>query len=148
LTAIKRLRETKKPFHRMRNDCSIHAAVRAQHSQFAAGQGGEFGELHCKLCKQCRSNPVSGQSLPKTGVFSMYAGDYRLFRAQNARNRNRKTGAEFAEARHWRAITRGSGQFSLSSGLPGWRRSADRTCLHEISLLTGNFTGKFAISRC
>jgi hypothetical protein len=69
LTAIKRLRETKKPFHRMRNDCSIHAAVRAQHSQFAAGQGGEFGELHCKLCKQCRSNPVSGQSLPKTGVF-------------------------------------------------------------------------------
>ena len=29
---------------------------------------------------------------------------------------------------------------------PGWRRSADRTGLQENSLLTGNFTGKFAIS--
>ena len=27
----------------------------------------------------------------------------------------------------------------------GWRRSADRTCLHANSLLTGNFTGKLAI---
>jgi hypothetical protein len=25
----------------------------------------------------------------------------------------------------------------------GWRRSADRTCLHANSLLTGNFTGNF-----
>src|SRR3954463_14324887 len=31
--------------------------------------------------------------------------------------------------------------------LPGWRRSADRTCLHTNSLLTGNFTGNFAILR-
>jgi hypothetical protein len=30
-------------------DCRIRAAVRAQHSQFAAGQRGEFGELHWKL---------------------------------------------------------------------------------------------------
>src|SRR5258708_21089072 len=28
----------------------------------------------------------------------------------------------------------------------GWRRSADRTRLHANSLLTGNFTGNFAIS--
>jgi hypothetical protein len=28
---------------------------------------------------QCRSNPVSGRNLPKTGVFQMSAGDYRLF---------------------------------------------------------------------
>jgi hypothetical protein len=33
---------------------------------------------------QCRSNPVSGRSLPKTGVFRMSAGDYRLFRPGNA----------------------------------------------------------------
>jgi hypothetical protein len=31
------------------------------------------------------------------------------------------------------------------TGLVGWRRSADRTCLQPNSLLTGNFTGKFAI---
>jgi hypothetical protein len=30
--------------------------------------------------------------------------------------------------------------------MPGWRRSADRTRLHANSLLTGNFTGNFAIS--
>jgi len=29
---------------------------------------------------------------------------------------------------------------------PGWRRSDDRTRLHANSLLTGNFTGNFAIS--
>jgi hypothetical protein len=29
--------------------------------------------------------------------------------------------------------------------LAGWRRSADRTCLHPNSLLTGNLTGKFTI---
>jgi hypothetical protein len=32
-----------------------------------------------------------------------------------------------------------------SGGVPGWRRSADRTRLHANSLLTGNFTGNFAI---
>jgi hypothetical protein len=29
--------------------------------------------------------------------------------------------------------------------LTGWRRSADRTRLHGNSLLTGNFTGNFAL---
>jgi hypothetical protein len=29
--------------------------------------------------------------------------------------------------------------------MPGWRRSADRTRLRCNSLLTGNFTGNFAI---
>jgi hypothetical protein len=36
---------------------------------------------------------------------------------------------------------------SLKRGMPGWRRSADRTRLHANSLLTGNFTGNFAILR-
>jgi hypothetical protein len=30
--------------------------------------------------------------------------------------------------------------------MPGWRRSADRTCLCVISLQTGNFAGKIANS--
>jgi hypothetical protein len=33
----------------------------------------------------------------------------------------------------------------LSALSPGWRRSADRTCLRADSLLTGNFTGKLTI---
>jgi hypothetical protein len=36
---------------------------------------------------------------------------------------------------------------SLKPRLVGWRRSADRTRLRANSLLTGNFTGNFAISR-
>jgi hypothetical protein len=34
---------------------------------------------------------------------------------------------------------------SLKRGMPGWGESADRTRLLAISLLTGNFTGNFAI---
>src|SRR5882757_9577592 len=34
---------------------------------------------------------------------------------------------------------------SVKAGLRGWRRSADRTRLQANSLLTGNFTGNFAI---
>src|SRR6478735_10583042 len=39
-----------------------------------------------------------------------------------------------------------SGNVVVRTGLPPWRRSADRTCLHANSLLTGNFSGNFAIS--
>jgi hypothetical protein len=34
---------------------------------------------------------------------------------------------------------------SPSAGLAGWRRSADRTGLQANSLVSGNFTGNFAI---
>src|ERR1700720_4494875 len=76
----------------------------------------------------------------------MSAGDYRLFRSENTQNRSPETGGQFAKARHWRAFLRVSGTVSPSAGLPGWRRSADRTRLQANSLLTGNFTGNFAIS--
>jgi hypothetical protein len=95
-------------------------AVRAGHSQFAGGHGGESGELHCKLCQQCRSNPVSGRNLPKTGVFQMSAGDYRLFCSGNAPNRSLETGRKCVKARHWRAFLRVSGTVSLTAALPGW----------------------------
>jgi hypothetical protein len=39
----------------------------------------------------------------------------------------------------------GKGNMRVRTGLPPWRRSADRTRLHANSLLTGNFTGSFAI---
>ena len=34
---------------------------------------------------------------------------------------------------------------SPTTALPGWRRSADRTSLQANSLVSGNFTGNFAI---
>jgi hypothetical protein len=42
-------------------------------------------------------------------------------------------------------LSRLIGRSGRMPGLPGWRRSADRTYLRPISLLTGNFTGNFAI---
>jgi hypothetical protein len=50
----------------------------------------------------------------------MSAGDYRLFRSENAQNRSPETGGQFAKARHWRAFLRVSGTVSPSAGLPGW----------------------------
>ena len=52
-----------------------------------------------------------------------------------------------ARARQRRAFLLLAGVLSLTSGLAGWRRSADRASLRANSLLTGNLTGKFAIPR-
>ena len=107
----------------------------------------KFAVSTASSATQCRSNPVSGRNLPKTGVFQMSAGDYRLFRSENAQNCSPETGGQFAKARHWRAFLRVSRTLSLSAGPPGWGGSADRTRLRANSLLTGNFTGNFAILR-
>src|SRR5207244_1990393 len=56
-----------------------------------------------------------------------------------------ETGHRIAKARHWRALLQVSGTITPSTGLPGWRRSADRTSLQANSLVSGNFTGNFAI---
>jgi hypothetical protein len=50
----------------------------------------------------------------------MSAGDYRLFRFENAQNRSPETGGQFAKARHWRAFLRVSGTVSPGAALPGW----------------------------
>ena len=79
------------------------------------------------------------------GIFRCPAGDFRRFRPERVEIRSLETEGQFAKARHWRAFLRVSGTISPSAGLPGWRRSADRTRLQANSLLTGNFTGNFAI---
>ena len=72
----------------------------------------------------------------------MLVGDYQLFRAGSGQIRSPETGYQFAEARHWRGFLALPRVKSPDAGLPGWRRSADRTRLQTNSLLTGNFTGK------
>jgi hypothetical protein len=94
---------------------------------------------------QCRSSPVSGPRLPKTGIFQISAGDYRRFRSHSGRFRSPETVSRFAQARHWRAFLSLLRAKSPVVGLVGWRRSADRTRLWADSLLTGNFTGNLAI---
>jgi hypothetical protein len=49
----------------------------------------------------------------------MSAGDYRLFRAENAENRSLETNGQFAEVGRWRAFLRVPGASSPSAGLPG-----------------------------
>ena len=53
---------------------------------------------------QCRSNPVSGGRLPKTGIFQMWAGDYRRFRAKIVQIGSIETDVEFTKGRNWRAL--------------------------------------------
>jgi hypothetical protein len=87
---------------------------------------------------------VSRASLQKTGVFLDSAGDFWEFSPQKVRTS--------VSRNYWRPEKPAfGGPFSskegnsLKRGLPGWRRSADRTRLQANSLLTGNFTGKIAI---
>lgn len=69
---------------------------------------------------QCRSNPVSGRRLRKTGVFQTSAGDYRLFGSGNLENWSLETGTSSTEARLWRAFPQVPGTSSLSPTLAGW----------------------------
>jgi hypothetical protein len=55
------------------------------------------------------------------------------------------TGGRIAKATYWQAFLRLFGTVSQRVTLPGWRCSADRSCLQDDSLLTGNFAGKFGI---
>jgi hypothetical protein len=123
----------------MADNTPVGEAVRAGHSQFAVGQGREFGAT------QCRSNPVSGRGLPKTGIFQISAGDYRRFRSRSGQFGSPETDSQFPKARYWWAFLRLRRVKSPGAGLPGWRRSADRTSLQGNSLVSGNFTGNFAI---
>jgi hypothetical protein len=85
-----------------------------------SGQGGEFGQLYCHLATQCRSNPVSGPGLPKTGIFQISAGDYQRFRSGAAQIRCLETHLQFTKARHWQAFLAFPRVMSPGAGLPGW----------------------------
>jgi hypothetical protein len=80
---------------------------------------GEFGELHCKLGHAVQIEPGLRPQSPKTGIFRVSAGDYRLFCSGNARNRSLETGRKYVKARHWQAFLRVSGAVSLTAGLVG-----------------------------
>src|SRR5947209_14677445 len=72
--------------------------------------------------------------------------DFRHFRPAAPVIGSLETTCGIAKARHWRAFLQSVEAAPRSAPPPGWRRSADRTGLQTNSLLTGNFTGKFAIS--
>ena len=98
----------------------LGAAVRTRRSQITGGQAENLASCTASSATQCKSNPVSGRGLPKTGIFQISVGDYWLFRSENAQNRSPETDGQFAKARHWRAFVRVSGTVSPSAGLVGW----------------------------
>ena len=75
----------------------------------------------------------------------MWVGDYGRFRPKIVQIWSLETAHQSAKARNWRAFLRCARVQSPVDGLAGWRGSADRTRLQANSLLTGNFTGNFAI---
>ena len=71
----------------------IRAAVRTQHSQFVGGHSEEFGDIPLQARpRSADRTPVSSRSLPRTEVFQMSAGDYRLLRSENGQDQSLETG--------------------------------------------------------
>ena len=67
--------------------------ARSEIPDFMTGSSETTANWTVAPATQCRSNPVSGSSLPKTGVFRISAGDYRLFGSENVENWSLETGA-------------------------------------------------------
>jgi hypothetical protein len=59
-----------------------------------------LGERQSRPATQWRSNPVSGVGLPKTGIFAVAAGDFRLIRPSVRTFGSVETVLRIAKARH------------------------------------------------
>jgi hypothetical protein len=94
--------------------------VRAQHSQLAAGQGGEFGELDCKLGHAIPIKPGLQPLSPENGNISNIRRTLSASSVPAGQFRSLETGGEFTEARHWWGFLQALGPFSLTAGLVGW----------------------------
>jgi hypothetical protein len=73
---------------------------------------------------QCRSNPVFGRRLPKTGIFQISGGDCRLILRESGQIWSPETDGGFVKARHWRAFPALLGAKSPGVGVPGWGGSS------------------------
>jgi hypothetical protein len=103
------------------------------------------GRIHCGPYHSVRAKFVSGESLLKTGTSAVLAGDFRQFLARVAFFRRLETCYKCVKTPQNAGFSPTRCSLSLVERVAGWRRSADRACLRIDSLLTGNFTGNFAI---
>src|SRR5258705_1930439 len=91
---------------------------------------------------QWRSKSVSPKSLPKREYLGVWPETF-----DNFSLRLWQFGVWKRQKTLFCRLSRDYGAIYLRlTGLVGWRRSADCTCLRANSLLTGNFSGNFAIS--
>lgn len=101
-------------------------------------------EAHCDIYHAVDSFQGLQGEFQKTGVFLNSAGDFREFSVQKFERRSLETVGEEKSPGGPSCYLR---KKSRKRGQPGWRRSADRARLRPNCLLTGNFTGNFAILR-
>jgi len=100
-------------------------------------------EIHCVDRAAVLIEPVSSDSLPKTGIFAETAGDFWRF-PPHVRQRGSPETQAIARKPVFPARFRVSRKARQIAGMRGWRRSANRTrLLPKIPCyITGNFTGK------
>jgi hypothetical protein len=102
--------------------------------------------MTAKRPAQCKSNPVSGRSLHKTGIIPEVAGDFRRLALQNRRNGRRETKPNSRNAGISGLISHFFG--SRAERRNAWLATQCRSHLSPAnSLQTGNFTGKITILR-
>jgi hypothetical protein len=111
------------------------------------GQSAETSKATLATPLQRRSNPVSADLLPKTGISSVVAGDFRQIGLGCREIGRLETTSRIAKTRRWRAFLLNLAPSSHTSELNGWRRSADRTRLQVDALPLGIFERKSAISQ-
>jgi hypothetical protein len=108
--------------------------------------GENAANCNARSATQCRSNPVSRSQSPENGNISNIRRRLSAISLpETPIPEPGETDSQFAKARHWRAFVALQRARSAGAGLLGWEHSADHTRLHANSLLTGNFTGNFAI---
>jgi hypothetical protein len=90
-------------------------------------------------------NPVSRASLPKMGILAIVTGDFCRIGLSVPVFGSSETDVELQKPANSGLFCSLRGGAPLASEMLGWRRSADRTRLHAISVLSGNLTGNFAI---
>ena len=87
---------------------------------FPAAMAENMANCTTSSATHCRSNPVSGRRLPKTGIFQRTARDFQRFRPIIRQIRSLETVRKIAKARHWRAFLQFSEVNSETPRLPGW----------------------------
>ena len=86
--------------------------------------------------------PVSAHGLSKTEIFAEKVSAISVSTSAKRESRDENERVKSRDFRPTSCVPLGAWP---SAGMAGWRRSVDRASLQPDSLLTGNFTGKFAI---
>jgi hypothetical protein len=100
--------------------CVHRAAVQATDPQFRALGRENWPRRSARVTTQYMIEPISGRSLPKTGIFAVLARDFPRIWSSFREIGSTETGRRIANARHWQAFLRLFGTVSQRVTMPGW----------------------------